>query len=208
MDPLLPVQAIAFDCFGTLVEIESPTRVYRDIVRLMPQHFQPPARKAVMTNPWNLAECVTQLGVTADSTLMTEWRERLSDELGSIACFAETHRVLAQLRSRGYQVAVCSNLAQPYAAPVEALLGALFDVKVWSFEVGAIKPDGRIYQHLCESLGLPPARVLMVGDDHLADFAGARAAGLHARHLTRSVPRHRLALNRISTLEDVLRLVE
>jgi HAD superfamily hydrolase (TIGR01549 family) len=208
MDPFLPVKAIAFDCFGTLVHIQSPSHVYRDIISLMPKHFQPPAKQALMTNPWTLADAVGQMGVPVDASTLAELHQRLASELASIACFEETRAVLTELKARGYRLALCSNLAQPYAAPAEALLGAFFDVKVWSFATGTLKPDRRAYQTLCDSLGLPPNGVLMVGDSHLADFTGSRAAGLHARHLTRNVPHRRLALNRISNLEDILRLVK
>jgi HAD superfamily hydrolase (TIGR01549 family) len=208
MNPFLPVKAIAFDCFGTLVEIQSPSNVYRDIVSAMPKHFQPPARQALMTNPWNLADAVVQMGVHVDADHLAELQARLNEELHSIACFEETLAVLSELKARGYKLALCSNLAQPYAVPVEALVGAFFDAKLWSFEVGATKPDRRIYQALCNQLSLPAEDVLMVGDSHLSDFTGSRAAGLHARHLTRNVPHRRLALNRISSLEDLLRLVK
>jgi HAD superfamily hydrolase (TIGR01549 family) len=207
MTPFLPVKAIAFDCFGTLVEIQSPSNVYRDIVGAMPKHFQPPARQALMTNPWTLAETVGQIGIPLDAGQLAELTARLDEELRSIVCFEETLAVLSELKARGYKLALCSNLALPYVAPVEKLVGAFFDAKLWSFEVGATKPDRRIYQALCEQLALPPEDVLMVGDSHLSDFTGSRAAGLQARHLTRNVPHRRLALNRISSLEDLLRLV-
>lgn len=207
MEPLLPIKALAFDCFGTLVEIQSPAHVYRDIIGRMPKHFQPAAKQAVMTHAWSLAETVDQLGAAFAPDEIEELSSRLADELSSIACFPETVEVLTELRKRGYQIALCSNLALPYAAPVEALLGPLLDVKVWSYAAGAIKPEVRIYRSLCESLQLAPEQVLMIGDSQRADFTGARGAGLHARHLTRNVPDHRLALHRIASLADVLRLV-
>lgn len=204
---ILPVKAIAFDCFGTLVEIQSPTLVYRDIISRSPKHLQPTAKQEVMTQPWNLAETVDQLGGAFARNEIDELQSRLAAELDSIACFPETVAVLAELRQRGYQIALCSNLALPYAAPVEALLGPLLDVKVWSYAAGAIKPDVRIYRSLCDALQLAPEQVLMVGDSQRADYMGARVAGLHARHLTRNVPPHQLDLDRIASLADVLRLV-
>jgi HAD superfamily hydrolase (TIGR01549 family) len=207
MDPILAVQAIAFDCFGTLVEIKNPSQPYRDLINLLPKHYQPPAKRALMANPWTLLETVGQMGLDVEASTLQELQHRLDVELASIVCFPETRAVLTELKSRGYRLALCSNLAQPYAAPVEALIGSFFDVKVWSFASGAIKPDRRIYEMVCADLALPTEQVLMVGDSHLADFTGSRAAGLKARHLTRNVPHHRLALNRISSLEDLLRLV-
>jgi len=42
------------------------------------------------------------------------------------------------------------------------------------------KPDKRIFHAAIEGLGLPPERVLMVGDDYAGDIDGARSAGLEA----------------------------
>lgn len=207
MEPLLPVKAVAFDCFGTLVQITQPSHVYRELVSCLAKHFQPPAKKAVMSNRWSLAETAMQLGVELTEPQRLAMEARLADELRSIECYPETRAVLLELRSRGYRIAVCSNLARPFAAPVEALLGKYFDARIWSFEVGAIKPDPRIYTALSESLELAPAEILMVGDSLASDFQGGRASGLHARHLTRDVPLARVGLNKISSLTDVLRLV-
>jgi HAD superfamily hydrolase (TIGR01509 family) len=207
MEPLIPVKAVAFDCFGTLVQVTRPSHVYRELISRMPKYFQPPAKTAVMSNPWTLTEAAHQLGVQLTAPELLAMEERLADELSSVECFPETRAVLLELQSRGYRLSVCSNLAMPFAAPVEALLGKYFDTRIWSFEAGVIKPDRRIFTALCDSLELPPAEILLVGDSLASDFQGARASGLHARHLTREVPAARVGLNRIATLSDVLRLV-
>lgn len=207
MEPLIPVKAVAFDCFGTLVQVTRPSHVYRELISLMAKHYQPPAKKAVMSNRWTLSDAARQFGVPLTEQDLLAMEVRLADELSSIECFAETRAVLLELQSRGYRIAVCSNLALPFAAPVEALLGKYFDACIWSFNVGAIKPAPRIFTALCDGLSLAPADVLMVGDSLASDFQGGRASGLHARHLTREVPLARVGLNKISNLTDVLRLV-
>jgi HAD superfamily hydrolase (TIGR01493 family) len=207
MEPLLPVKAITFDVFGTLVDIESPSHVYRDVLSRMPLHLRPAARQAVMTNRWTLTEAVIQMGVHVGAAELAEMEARLADELASVVCFPETRAVLAELNTRGYRLALCSNLAQPFAAPVQALVGDFFDAKVWSFATGTLKPEKRIYQRLCDDLALAPEQVLMVGDSQFSDYTGARNAGLLARHLTPNVPRAELGPERIGSLLDVLRLV-
>jgi 2-haloalkanoic acid dehalogenase type II len=207
MEPVLPVKAVAFDCFGTLVQVTRRSHVYRELISRMAKHFQPPAKKAVMSNRWSLGEAAHQLGLSLTDSELLAMEARLADELASVECFPETRAVLLELQSRGYRIAVCSNLATPFAAPVEALLGKYFDATVWSFDVGVIKPDPRIFTSLCTALELPPAEILMVGDSLTADFQGARASGLHARHLTRDVPPGRVGINKVSTLSDILRLV-
>lgn len=51
--------------------------------------------------------------------------------------------------------------------------------------LGRAKPDPRAYAGLCAALGLDPATILYVGDDHRLDVVAARAAGLRAVHLDR-----------------------
>lgn len=49
----------------------------------------------------------------------------------------------------------------------------------WSFsdEVGVFKPDGRIFAHALEGLGVEAAEAVHIGDLRRTDVAGARAAG-------------------------------
>jgi putative hydrolase of the HAD superfamily len=56
----------------------------------------------------------------------------------------------------------------------------LFDTVVVTGELPAGKPDGRAFEALSESLGVPPAETVYVGDDPVADVGGASAAGMLA----------------------------
>jgi len=59
----------------------------------------------------------------------------------------------------------------------------LFDVLVYSHEVGCLKPDPRIYRLACEQLDVLPAEAVLV-DDLEANVRGARALGMAAIHYT------------------------
>jgi HAD superfamily hydrolase (TIGR01509 family) len=98
----------------------------------------------------------------------------------------ESRRVLAELAGRGFAVAILSNW--PLAATIDRfaeaagwrpLLAGIFV----SQRIGAIKPHPEIYRHAATSLGIPPARLLHVGDDWAADVVGAIGAGWHAAYL-------------------------
>jgi FMN hydrolase / 5-amino-6-(5-phospho-D-ribitylamino)uracil phosphatase len=60
-----------------------------------------------------------------------------------------------------------------------------FDGHVTAAQAGAAKPDTRIFAELLRVSGAEPAQVMHVGDDPLADVAGAQRAGLHAVWLNR-----------------------
>lgn len=55
----------------------------------------------------------------------------------------------------------------------------LFDHRFLSHELGLVKPDREIYEHVVEQLGCSPAAVLFLDDNQL-NVDGARAAGLRA----------------------------
>jgi FMN hydrolase / 5-amino-6-(5-phospho-D-ribitylamino)uracil phosphatase len=57
-------------------------------------------------------------------------------------------------------------------------LGAFFTGALDAAAAGAAKPDARIFARLIELAAVEPRAILHVGDDALADVAGARAAGL------------------------------
>jgi 2-haloalkanoic acid dehalogenase type II len=57
-------------------------------------------------------------------------------------------------------------------------LAAYFERALAAREAGMLKPDPRIFALLLERAGLEPQRVLHVGDDVVADVAGARRAGI------------------------------
>jgi putative hydrolase of the HAD superfamily len=64
-------------------------------------------------------------------------------------------------------------------------LGGHFAAIVVSGEVGAGKPDPRIFQAALDALGVPSADAIMVGDSLERDVAGARLAGVRCVWLDR-----------------------
>jgi HAD superfamily hydrolase (TIGR01509 family) len=54
-----------------------------------------------------------------------------------------------------------------------------FDLLVWSFELGLVKPDPGIYHYLLEKLGTAPEETLFL-DDKLLNVEAALALGIRA----------------------------
>jgi epoxide hydrolase-like predicted phosphatase len=86
-------------------------------------------------------------------------------------------RWISQLRVAGYQVACLSNIITPHARVLRAR-GWLqpFSPALLSNELGAVKPDRRVYHLAQKRIGLPPCDLLLI-DDLAENVAGARAAG-------------------------------
>ena len=110
--------------------------------------------------------------------------------------YPDTGPTLRALRQRSVKVAIMSNVPRDLSDVFAAHgLAAYVDAFVHSFQVGAEKPDPRIFLAACQRIGTTPARTLMVGDHAVAD-GGAMAAGLqfhllppHDGHGTRGLAR-------------------
>jgi putative hydrolase of the HAD superfamily len=85
-------------------------------------------------------------------------------------------------------VRVASNFDGRLRGVVAGLpaVAGLRDALVISSEVGYRKPHPAFYRAACARLGLPPGRVLCVGDDLENDVLGAGRAGLRGVLLDRS----------------------
>ena len=83
--------------------------------------------------------------------------------------------VLKHLRDNGIRTAVVSNIAWDIRA-VLIPAGAAADEYVLSYEVGAVKPDPRIFEVALARVGVDPADALMIGDSDENDGA-ARLLG-------------------------------
>ena len=138
------IKAILFDAFGTLAEIAERRRPYAKLLSLADTKSRPTDADyaaIVMGRDWKIHEITDWLGVTQTQAQGAGVFEGLATELLSMSLFPETAEILAHLRACGLKLGICSNLAQPYAAPLRSLLPIEMDEYVWSFEVGAIKPE-------------------------------------------------------------------
>ena len=93
---------------------------------------------------------------------------------------------LEALRKTDIRLAVISNWdtrLRPTLRSVE--LHDFFEVITVSGEHNVNKPQRRIFELTADALGLPPEKILHIGDSHREDFQGAREAGFHALHLDR-----------------------
>lgn len=175
------IKAVAFDAFGTLVEIHDKRRPFARLAKAAAQ----PLARSPMCEPIDLDAMVHLCGLTLDASEMDALRADLQTELASTKPYPEAQEVLEELKRLGLRTAAASNLALPYASPIEDKLGHLLDASCMSFEVGFVKPDAGFYSALCERLDLHPQEILMIGDTWRCDYEGATAAGLHAIHLDR-----------------------
>ena len=172
-------RAVAFDAFGTLVHIGRKRHPFERLIRQARDRAA--ELPSPMVQPIGLADYAAALGLPHPDAGLAA----LDEELATIALYPDTLDALRRVRAEGVKVAVASNIALPYAAPLKALLSDLVDVWHLSFAEGAIKPDRAFYAGLMAKLGCEPSELLMVGDTWRDDIVGAVDAGSRARWVDR-----------------------
>jgi putative hydrolase of the HAD superfamily len=86
-----------------------------------------------------------------------------------------------KLKERGLLTAILSNIGDDVLASVEHEFDWIhrFDVLVWSYQLGIVKPDPAIYRYTLGKLGTQPEETLFI-DDKRATVEAARALGIQA----------------------------
>ena len=133
---------------------------------------------------------------------------------GLIHPYDQPERALAELRKRGYRLALVSNYAHSgVLRDALARLGLLdhFDALVVSADVRRLKPHPRIFEAALEAVGARADEAVMVGNDLECDVVGAKRAGLRAVWTPyprqRPAPAHAEAdavVEKLADLPDVL----
>ena len=179
------VSAVVFDLGGVLIDWD-PRYLYRSLFdgdeAAMDRFLA-----TVCTPEWNRGQDAGRPWSEAIASLVAEhpehadlirafwdrWPETLGDAIGP------TVEVLADLRAARVPLFALSNWSAetfPIARPRYPFLD-WFDGIVISGEVGAAKPDSRIYEALIERHGLDPASLAFV-DDVPANVAAAAQLGM------------------------------
>jgi 2-haloalkanoic acid dehalogenase type II len=198
----MPVKAVVFDAYGTLIRNEGLHRVPQHIVadhglaarvedvfdawidRYVEATQRPPFRTLREIQRESLGEVLRSLGVDADATPYVELFFELTTKVDLYPEVPEVLRALAAVRT-----AIVSNADHEHFAawtfdlPVEFI--------VVSESIRAYKPDPLVFRTVLERFGLEAHEVLHVGDSDLDDVKGAKAAGLRVAWLNREGRRRR-----------------
>ncbi|MGH9867687.1 MAG: haloacid dehalogenase type II [Candidatus Polarisedimenticolia bacterium] len=194
MDPE-SIQALTFDCYGTLVDWESGilsvlrpwakrAGVDAEDEELLEAFAQAePACEASMPGqPYPVilravhARLSARFGVQPDR----EAAQELASSVGLWPAFPDTSAALRRLAGR-FRLVVVSNVDRASFAATSRLLGVAFDAVVTAEEVGAYKPDMRMFRRALEvlkTLGVEPSALVHVAQSLYHDHAPARSLGL------------------------------
>ncbi len=222
--PLSDVQACVFDAYGTLFDFASVARACPDVPGAAADRLSALWRDKQVQYTWlraaqgrhadfhQVTGGALDFALEALSLDQPGLRGRLLDLYLRLAAFPEVPQVLARLKAAGLKTAILSNgTPAMLAAAVDAAgLAGRFDAVLSVEEVGAFKPDRRVYQLAVDRLRTPGAAIAFVSSNGW-DAHAASAFGMQVVWCNRAgQPRERLpgAPDReITTLADLPALV-
>jgi putative hydrolase of the HAD superfamily len=195
-----PVRALFFDAGGTLLRPHpSVGAIYASVA----------SRHGIMTSADEMERAFRQSWTALKRPGLTVsrkewWRELVFHALGqeNQACFEElfktfagrnawqvfpdVEKTLREACARGLHVGVISNWDERLR-PLLTDIGLVhhFDSITISCEVGAEKPDGRMFHAALQSAGVAADEAVHIGDNDNEDVRGAEAVGMRAILLDR-----------------------
>lgn len=164
---ILGVESRAWNemCFSDHHEICHPTR-HVDVIRDLAHRLDPQIPLA------RIEDATRQRQARFDYALTAHVSPAVLDSI-------------RQLRDQGFMIALISNAstAEVQAWP-DSPLQSLFDVSIFSCDVGLKKPDPAIYHHAAKQLGVATHQCAFVGDGGSDEHHGAHASGMTPLWLT------------------------
>lgn len=131
------------------------------------------------------ARIIEHLGLESDEVVLDQIQSKFRSGV-AWRPYPEVLATLDELRKSGYHLGIISNASHSLPDTLRtAGLMPFFDTITYSFDVGAEKPDVRIFRRAIASANAVEERSVHVGDSFEADYVGARRAGLHAILLQR-----------------------
>lgn len=115
----------------------------------------------------------------AAAIIERDFYDELQELFAKVKPYRGLKTALAELAGAGLRLALLSDLPPKRKLELMGLSG-LFEVELCSEDSGFLKPATEPFAMLASSLGLPPERILYVGNSSRIDVIGAKAAGMSA----------------------------
>ncbi|MBI1729316.1 HAD-IA family hydrolase [Candidatus Acetothermia bacterium] len=115
---------------------------------------------------------------------------------------------LQKLKVAKYQLGVIANSRHLVIGRLDHTgLTSFFDTITYSEEVGASKPDRRIFEAALQRAGCQPQEAIHIGDRWVEDIEGARNAGIKPVLLDRKSEHPHASCARVQTLEEIFQFL-
>ncbi len=198
-------QAVIFDLYGTLVDIETDENdpgLYAVLSQFLTYYdiFFKPEKLAARYQEVSAAHLLHHLDPYGEIDVFQVFEEILAQALGRtperalviwvarlfrslsrhrFGLFDDTLPALEEL-SRHYRLGMVTDAQWVFSEPEISMLGLnrFFDTIVLSSRYFVRKPAPQIYRHALKAMWLEPTQALYVGNDPQADVSGPQALGM------------------------------
>lgn len=178
----------SFDCYGTLVDwnggiggqLERLFGAAAAPALLARYHELEPVVQAEAYRSYRevLAETLIRLAAEQGLAVPEGDETGLARSLPSWPAFPEVPAALAELRVRGWRLAILSNTDRDLIAASERQLGVPFDAVVVAQDIGSYKPAHRHWHAFTERAAVPAERHVHVAASLFHDIVPAGELGL------------------------------
>jgi 2-haloacid dehalogenase len=205
-----------FDCYGTLIDWDTGVRGCfssllpdADVDALVARYHEvEPRLQLGRSVPYRqvLDESLAEIASSSGLEIPDESASALSDSLASWPAFGETHDVLAELRDRGWRLAILSNTDPDLLASSITTIDVSIDRRITAAEAGSYKPAFGHWQTFFRESGADRARHVHVGASLFHDVEPCAKLGLPCVWIDRVGESSELP--RAGQLPDLTRLPE
>ena len=199
-----PVEAVLFDWGGTLsvhADVDL-LEMWRAAARVLAPDDPEPVAAALLEAElawWRSSVAAGDRSGTTEQLVRSVAADTSLDVAGALRAYHDAWeptvahdpaavRVLTALRGRGLRTGLLSNTHWPRALHErwlrEAGLLDLLDARVYTSDLGHVKPHPEAFRALLDAVGVDPARAVFVGDRLRDDVSGAQALGMRTVHMT------------------------
>ena len=184
-----------FDCYGTLIDWEGGIRAAMSEVwpdadpdALLARHHavEPLVQEGrALTYREVLARCLEAVAAIEGRPLEADRRFALAESLPAWQPFAEVPAALAELRERGWRLAILSNTDPDLLAASVGNIGVGVDLRVTAADAGSYKPAHGHWQRFFAETGADRSRHVHVAASLFHDIAPAAELGIPAVWINR-----------------------
>jgi putative hydrolase of the HAD superfamily len=186
----MPVRAVVFDLFGTLIDDATPETQAAMLVETARLLGADPDRFRALWHRYDVERYTGPIEAwfesVADELRLSE-RGGLADALvyrteslrRILVPRPDAEETLRALRDRGLRLGMISNASSEVSGLwAESAFAPFFDAVLFSADERLMKPDGRIYARMADLLEVEPADSVFVGDGAYRELQGAAEAGM------------------------------
>ena len=145
-----------------------------------------------------------EAGIEADDKLTMNLLVKMQQYTMNLALFDDVTPALDNLKSRGLVLGLISNVEQDMNDTFTRLkLDSWLDIIVTSLDVGAGKPQPKIFREALRQASVQADEALYVGDQYRVDVLGAEGAGIKGILIDRAGYHQDINCPKISSLQEV-----